>query len=85
MNSLELYISATAAWFIAHPVALAGLIYVILNVLRRLPPPNQEKHPVLYWAWHAFERLMCTAWDKFGGPLKMVFEPPLKSTDNDKG
>ena len=69
-------------WFLDNQnLVFAFVLYVLLNVAKRLPPP---KHPAAYWAWHFAECLMFLGWDKWGGSLKLpgtVFPGPYGSSE----
>lgn len=54
-----------------HSVWFAFVLgYVLLNVMKRVPPP---KHPVLLWFWKVVEYACFLGWTKWGGPLKGLF------------
>lgn len=69
-------ITVFLAWVQAHPMLVAIVLYVAVNLAKRLPEPDETKHPFLHVCWELFERLMFTAYDRWGGPLKMILAEP---------
>ena len=63
------------AWVEAHPVAFGFALYVLLNLAKRIPEPSNPDS-FQHVAWEVFERFMVTAYDRWGGPFKMLLAAP---------
>ena len=51
----------------SHPLLLGAIIYVLLNLAKRIPPPANQPWLTL---WQVFEATMLLSWDRYGGALK---------------
>lgn len=56
-------------WITAHPIEVALIAYVLLNICKRVPPPKSEPWLTV---WRVFESCMVLGWERFGGPLKTL-------------
>lgn len=65
-------------WLLANPIVLAVIVYALLNLARRLPPPKTQPWLTL---WQVFESCMVLGWERWGGPLKTFVEPDMKPKD----
>ena len=71
---MDQYLWAIWAWCKANPITVGCILWVVLNVMPRLPRPDPKSKWA--WAWETLERLMILSGDRFFGDFKPLFAPP---------
>jgi hypothetical protein len=74
------YATQAFDWLLAHPFVLGLLLWLALNLARRMPEPA-NKSGLAHAVWETFERFMVTAYDQWGGPFKALGSPPKSGAD----
>jgi len=60
---MDQYLSLALTWAKSNPWTTFAVLYLLVNLSKRIPAPA---NPYLYVLWHAWESLMLLAGDSWG-------------------
>lgn len=56
------------AWMSDNAIVVSLALYVVLNIMRRIPPPSDTR---LLFVWELVERFMFLTWEAMPGKLRL--------------